>query len=201
MHVVIPVRVSTVNDPLNLTLHQLERFHPDATVWLIGHLPPLTTTLPVTHIPTVQGRDRFVNTEHAMRTALNNPRIPDPFVWSNDDIYWTRTHDPVDWHMGELPTVGTTLYTRRKAWTRTILEEHGLPTLDYELHVPILVSKNLMAEALTTGGSMRTIYGNLQGTGTHHTDVKVYPGQPIPTGPFLSSHRRTYTQIQQHLVR
>lgn len=198
--VVIPVRPAVLNPPLNLALEQLEHHHPDMVVFLIGHLPRINTTLEVVHIPTVQGRDRFANTDLAMRTALDDPRIPDPFIWSNDDIYWTRPHDPVDWHMGELPTTGTTRYASRKVWTRNILTQHGLPTFDYELHTPTLISKPLMDEALRIGGSMRSIYGNLQNTGTHHADVKVYPGRPIPDGPFLSSHRRTFHDAKRALT-
>lgn len=206
MDIVIPVRPSNHNPQLQLALHTWAQHYPEATIWLIGHKPDITSSLNLHHIPTQQGDDRFTNTETAMRAALNNDRIPERFVWTNDDIYLTQRHEPVHWHQGELPTSvdGIPLaprYAARKVEARHTLQQHGLPTLDYELHTPTWIHKPVMEQALAIGGTMRTIHGNLLGEGEYHPDVKVRAGQPIPDAPFISSARNTWPEIEAHIRR
>jgi hypothetical protein len=203
MDVVIPVRPAPHNPQLELALQTWAKHFPEATIWLIGHNP---SSLNLHHIPTQQGEDRFTNTETAMRAALNSDRISDPFVWTNDDIYLTRRHNPAHWHQGELPhTVDEAgippRYAQRKVEARRTLELHGLPTLDYELHTPTWIHKPVMEQALQIGGTMRTIHGNLLGGGQYHPDVKARPGLPIPDGPFISSARNTFEQVKTHIHR
>lgn len=204
--VVIPVAVSRTNPELDLALHQLAKYHPGTTVALIGHHPPHADyDLTLRHIPTRQGADRFTNTATAMRTALNDETIPDTFLWSNDDVYLTRALTAADltpWHQGELPTEpGRNRYTQRKYEARLILEHHGLPTLDYELHTPILIHKDVMTRALELGGTMRTMYGNLTGAGEYHPDVKVRTVDTrIPNGPYISSGHKTLRRVKRHLA-
>ena len=204
MDVVIPVRPGP-NPQLQLALTTWAQHYPEATIWLIGHDPLVTSSLNLQHIPTTQGDDRFTNTETAMRAALDCDRIPERFVWTNDDIYLLQRHNPPHWHLGPLPrTVDEAgippRYAARKLQARHTLEAHGLPTLDYELHTPTWIHKTVMEQALSIGGTMRTIHGNLLGNGQHHPDVKVRAGMAIPDTPFLSSSRDTFEQVRDHIT-
>lgn len=157
-HIVIPVADEPKNHSLRYALATI-RLHTDLTPVTIGkdygHCD---------HIPTMQGRDKFANTTHALHIACTTDWISDPFIWSADDIYWLHPANPIRWALGNLrDTPPSTVYGKRKHQTAHILDALGLPTLDYESHTPLPVHKTPMLEALTHGGSPRSMYGNLTG--------------------------------------
>lgn len=191
-HVVIPVADEPSNPSLPYALATIRK-HTDYIPVTVGKDHGLTEL----HIPTVQDRDKFTNTDLAMRTACETEWVSDPFVWWMDDVFIFEPASIPDWHMGQLPhTIDPTSssYHRRKVETRRILETLGLPTLDYELHTPLLVHQALMLEALAIGGDKRTIYGNLQGTGTYHPDVKTRSEDrhALSPGPYVSTTPRSW---------
>lgn len=129
-----------------------------------------------------------------MRTACNTDWISDPFIWSNDDIFWTRPATPIRWALGDLrEDTRRNVYGQRKHRTADILDHLGLPTYDYESHTPVPVTKADMLEALrycTEGGTMRSLYGNLTGEpDIIAPDVKVRSRKdPLPDAPWASSN-------------
>jgi len=165
LDIVIPVKASPDNECVNYALASIARFYPGRRVFLIGGQPSLDShELNVTCISTRQGDNRYVNTDLAMRVALDNDDVNDPFIWSNDDIYWMRPADPIRWAIGKLEDVrGGGIFRRRKRATGELLASLSLPTFDYETHVPIAVDKRHMSEALDIGGDKRSVYGNLTG--------------------------------------
>jgi hypothetical protein len=184
MHVVIPVRVGR-NRSLPIALATISR-HTDLQPVIVGHNPGVDAP----HIPTHQGRDGFVNQETAMHAALDTAWISDPFVWSNDDIYWTRPADPIRWALGLLDDDERTgVHGRRKRDTARLLERHGYPTFDYESHTPLPVLKDPMRDALRMGGTMRSTYGNITGHPDRVApDVKLrHRHDPIPDTAWLST--------------
>lgn len=191
MYVVIPVRVGR-NRSLPIALETIAR-HTDLVPVIIGHNPGVDVQH-VQHIRTVQGRDKFGNQELAMLAALDTPGISDPFVWSNDDIYWTRPADPIRWAIGNLADdTSAGMHARRKADTLQLLVTLGLPTFDYESHTPLPVQKAGMREALRMGGTMRSVYGNITGTpDLVAPDVKLRTRHdPVPDTPWLSTSHST----------
>jgi hypothetical protein len=188
MHVVIPVRVGR-NRSLPVALATIAR-HTDLVPVIIGHNPGFD----VQHIRTVQGRDSFANQETAMLAALDTPGISDPFVWSNDDIYWTRPADPIRWAIGDLiDDTSTGVHGRRKQATLQLIVSLGLPTFDYESHTPLPVQKAGMREALGLGGTMRSTYGALTGYPDRVApDVKLRTAtDPVPDTEWISTSHST----------
>jgi hypothetical protein len=141
-----------------------------------------------TVIPLAQHPDKPIwNTDQAMRKACESPVVSDPFIWSNDDIYWRRpvsleeliSHSKVA--KGQLPIPNPAqpakgLYARLETTTFVILAEHSLQTYSYERHVPLLVHKREMLEALAMQASKRSIYGNLMNVKPEFVrhDVKLF---------------------------
>lgn len=127
-----------------------------------------------------------------MREVCLDPNVSDPFVWSNDDIFWLASPSLVElMHesgaaLGKLREVANRgLHGRRAHATADILEQEGLPTWNYERHVPLLVHKDEMLRALDLGGSKRSVYGNLllpRGPIAVTPDVKLFKGTD-PVGP------------------
>lgn len=156
MYVVLPVAAEPRNPSLPYALASI-RAHTDYIPVTVGKDWGLCD-----HIPTVQGDDKFANTDLAMRVAC--AELGEPFVWSNDDVYWLRPADPVRWAIGKLEdAVGARVWQQRKRDTAAILNGRGLPTFDYEAHVPMLIHPTPMLEALGIGGEKRSVYGNLTG--------------------------------------
>jgi hypothetical protein len=166
MQVIIPTAVEPHNPCLPYALASI-RVHTDLEPVTIGHDFYLCD-----HIPTAQATGRVNarrNTNLAMRVACETGCISDPFVWSNDDIYWLKPAAPIRWALGKLEdATGSRLNRERKADTARALTAMGLPTFDYEAHVPMLISKAPMLTALDIADTdpnleKRSLYGNMTG--------------------------------------
>jgi hypothetical protein len=178
MDIVIPLANEPANHTLPLVLRSLARHAPQLRVVLVGHVGPYAPPFnqgdfaAVGHTIDIEqaAGDANGNTDRAMRAACADPEISDPFIWSNDDIYWRRPvslaellrHSAIS--RGPLPPRTETargMYARLQKLSGELLTDAGLPTYDYERHVPILVHKDTMLKALALGGSKRSVYGNL----------------------------------------
>jgi hypothetical protein len=164
MYVVIPTAVEPRNLSLPYALASI-REHTGYVPITVGYDTGLCD-----HIPTVQrdgAKHARLNTNLAMRTAID--RLGETFIWSNDDVYWMRPAEPIRWALGDLENADSSKLNRqRKAATAAALKASGLPTFDYEAHVPMLIEPGPMLEALDTAElnpdlEKRSIYGNLTG--------------------------------------
>lgn len=193
--VVIPVRDRGPWEHLRFALRSIKKNHP-ARVILIGGRPDWYSG---DHLPTAQGRDKFTNQETAMRVACQTETISDPFVWWCDDHYLlTPAVVPraarSDW------ATANGMYQKRMTAARQLLEAHGLPTLNYELHLPMVIDKFGMMTALDLGGDMRTIYGNLTRYADYEmADVKLKAKDPWPEGPWVSTSKASFQTHRGHL--
>lgn len=196
MYVVIPVADEPSNDTLELAVASIHA-HTPYDVLTIGKDFGVAE-----HIHHTQTRDPWANTDNAMRIACDRLET---FIWSADDIYWTRPAEPVRWALGRL---GTTIrrghYGRRKDATRDWLQSHHLPIWDYESHTPMPIDSTAMLEALTIIQSepaldKRSIYGNLTGEpDVIADDVKIREAATtIPNTPWVSDH--DYSPMREQL--
>lgn len=187
MYVVIPVAEEPRNASLPYAVASIRK-HTTYTPVTVGHDFGVCD-----HIPTVQTPGRvnmFANTALAMQTAIRE--LGEPFIWSNDDIYWLRPAEPVRWALGQLENdFGATVYQKRKHTTWQTLRAHSLPTWDYESHAPLPVADlHTMTLALNMTGAMRSLYGNLTGTpDIVAPDVKLRrTDAPLPDAAWVSTH-------------
>jgi hypothetical protein len=195
MDIVIPVADEETNPTLQYALESIARFESGCRVVLVGaveQLPGDTTDL--AHMTVQISQDKDVrpteNTDKLMRWAVDLAAITDPFIWSNDDIYWRRQVSLAELMMQNATSlgplsrrspdaVGLSSYALEEAITRQVLEHAGLRTDSYERHVPLLVHKDSMRHALLLGGSKRSVYGNLElphGPQSTGRDVKLFHG-------------------------
>jgi hypothetical protein len=155
-------------------------------------------------------KNKHATTNEYMRIACTTAAISDPFILFNDDFYITAPMDRLpDYHRGEIDDVLNAYheqgirsrYMSGMARTRDRLRTLGLGTKSYELHVPMVIRKDLMLDALAIGGQRRSVYGNLGRIGGRRlADVKIYnTGQPIPPGPMLSSDDTTLRYLHPYL--
>lgn len=198
--------------PRHVVIPTAEEPHNPSLPYVLASIRKHTDYIPVTvgkdwglcdHIPTRQQPGRanmFTNTDLAMRIACEDDRVSPEFIWSNDDIYWTREAEPIRWAIGKLEDAqGSTVYEQRKHHTAAWLRDHGLPAYDYEAHTPMLVHKARMLTVLnhiTTDPMLdkRSMYGNMTGDpDIIAPDVKLRRRSQTPTEAWYS------TELPPHL--
>lgn len=143
---------------------------------------------PDVYVPIMQrGASKWEKVRSSLIEVCKNDEITKSFWLFNDDFYvmkpFTRTEP---FHVGymrehiervEARHNGPTPYTLQLRKCEAILKEAGLSTLDYAIHVPLLVDRSKMLEALNTFPDcpmFRSLYGNYANIGgTKRNDVKV----------------------------
>lgn len=164
---------------------------------------------PDRYVPKEQtGSVKWERARSSLVNICKNDEITERFWLFNDDFYilkpFTRTEP---FHVGELRDHikrvesrhnGATAYTKRLRQCETLLKEAGLTTTDYALHVPLLVERSKMLEALEafpTCPMFRSLYGNYANIGgTQRSDVKISEPSQIPDADLdlLSSSDKSF---------
>lgn len=172
---------------LRYSLRSIEKNLPHGDVWFVcgqpfGLIPDRTITM------RQKGILKWEKARSSMLKVCSNPHVPDKFWLFNDDFFVLK---PVE---SETPFFGGTLrdhilrvehryndkqtgYTKSLRFCETVLNESDLSTFDYALHVPMLIDKQKMLEALETFPDcpmFRSLYGNYAGIGgDQHDDVRI----------------------------
>jgi hypothetical protein len=219
LSLVIPVEDEPTNDTLAIALASVKRHVPWLHPVLIGnpltlqqYLEPIEWTAPpALALPFLQPHpnDPVGNTTKMLSLALDDTYgvlITDPFVWSNDDIFFRGPVTLDDLyeagatargHLEEVPKAGR--YGRIARRTADVLSglRPARPTWNYERHVPLVVNKLDMRHALATadGGSPRSTYQNLRldQPVAVAEDVKAFTEKDLatlPPGPIFSTGNR-----------
>lgn len=205
------------NPELRYSLRSLEANVPHDNVWIFGGAPTwlnLDTTL---HVFSPQQPTPYSSTRKHLKAALENPAVSDPFLLMNDDFYAMQPVGIVPpMHRGLMSTVlensrSLTPWFKGLRDTLQFLDRRGVKEpLSYDLHVPIVVDKREMEEALrlskgvkTDAIHLRSIYGNLAEIGGLAVDDPklLRRGDLFPRGPWLSSGPDTYRSTVEPVLR
>ena len=165
---------------------------------------------PDVYVPMQQiGSSKWERVKSSLVEVCKNDDITKRFWLFNDDFYVLKpctstkpNHrglimDHVK-HIESKHGGSSSTYSRQLARCDDQLHRAGLTTLDYALHIPLLVQRSKMLEALEMFPScpmFRSIYGNYAGIGgTFRKDVKIMePTQAVdPDLDFLSSSDRSF---------
>jgi hypothetical protein len=217
LDLVYVVRPGDQNDELRYSLRSVAENLPHRRVWVVGHLPPWVTG--TEWLPTDQSDTKYRNSTGNVRAACEHPAISDPFVLMNDDFFVLKPIEAIPaLHRGPVDQVAAS-YESSYGWstylggmrdTADLLRGLGVAEpISYELHVPMVVHKAEMLEALEVGAHVpvlhkRTMYGNLAGVGGEETeDVKVSLQRPDwrPSWTFLSTDAKTWRRGVGEFVR
>lgn len=152
----------------------------------------------IVHIPSRHSRNSYINQEYAMMAALADPRLPDDFLYSMDDVYICEPVEVTYMHQGEITPYRKSYHEKQKLVTKEWLEAQGCTTLDYELHTPMLHNRQKRIEvnkmiAPTLNRIMlkpRTVYGNYFGVGgqfylDQKTRIRKLPSDKIISTQFF----------------
>lgn len=193
MDIVYFVKDTERNEELRYSLRSIEWNFPHRYVWFIGGKPDALN--PDIYLPVPQtAKTKWGNTNLLMKAACSCGEISDSFVLFNDDFFIMNPVESLPYYTNGLladriyellcQRPNASAYTKRLQAMKAMLEERGYPTVNYDLHFPMVISKSEMIETFIEfpGGEMwRSLYGN------HHKkpcvqtdDCKVYRMDRVP---------------------
>lgn len=198
------------NEELRYSLRSVEKNLPIRKVWIIGGKPE--DIHPDEFIRVPQPEDDGTKWDRVRANfwrVAGNQGITEDFILMNDDFFINQPTSEI-----KPATAGTlqdhieriernyrnspTAYTIELRRAQRVLEEAGLPTNSYELHIPMIINRKKLAETLAAfppRHATRSLYGNLHRIGgTRQIDCKIIkPEQPFSRdAQYLSSDDSTW---------
>ena len=162
------------------------------------------------------GLSKWERVRYSLRQICQNDKITKKFWLFNDDFYvMAPMEKATNYHRGELIDHIKGIESRRNGrpsgYSNNLrmcmeqLQSAGLTTLDYAIHIPMLIDRQKMLEALDAFPScpmFRSLYGNHANIGgEYHEDVKtVDPGKTIPQdADFFSTSNKSFNGLEKQL--
>lgn len=175
------------NEELRYSLRSVVANMPPGNIWVVGGKPKWYQG---NHIPVKQNMPKSRNAVSNLKAIANSKEISNNFVLMNDDFFVVKPVKTINYYHGGLLKEKVELYQDLQptsSYTRSLEETHrrllklGVQDpLDYELHVPMPMSKANLKIVLRSTALWRSTYGNLfHVLGKKITDVKVYASSPL----------------------
>lgn len=198
------VKDTETNEELRYSLRSLKNF-PHNKVWFYGGCPKDLS--PDHHIYVEQGQPtKWANIFKMFKLAVQNKDISSDFWLFNDDFF---VMEPVEkgpnWFNGDLykrvvtledKHNGITPYSQQLRYTLKELEGMGCNTVNYALHVPMLINRKKGRELskIMDGPMIRCVYGNYFNVGgVEHSDVKIDSVDKLyKGGEYLSTNDKSF---------
>ncbi len=162
--------------------------------------------------PDNHGPGKHADTWANLRAACLDRRLSDEIVLMNDDFFALTPVDAIPvWHAGVLSARAprSTHQDKRRDATLRALDQLAGGRLSYELHVPMVMHRRLMADLMRKVEELypprrghfdppvwkRTLYGNVAhpGIGDLHADVKLRDFTTVPAAGDLFVSTSDYT--------
>lgn len=204
--IVYILRANTPARELRYSLRSIEKNMDHGKVWFYCGCPD--GFVPDEHVPQEQrGASKWERVRSSLVEVCKNDKISKQFWLFNDDFYVMKPMQSAkNYHRGLLADHikdieqrhcgGSTAYTRNLRMCEQQLREAGLTTLDYAIHIPMLVDREKALEALRMFPRcpmFRSIYGNhAQIGGDFIKDCKTTDCERIidANEPFFSTSNR-----------
>ena len=190
---------------LRYSLRSLENF-PHGKVWFFCGCPK--GIRPDEFVPFKQTGNRKFEMATSTYKAIAKSDVTDDFWMFNDDFFILEKVEEFPYmfngtlgeyvaHLRSMNRVHP--YARRLDRTRVHLENKGLGTLNYALHIPMLFNKAKVLETLRVfpdDPMFRSLYGNLHKVGgVDSRDFKISDLETIPEGwPLVSTYEESFNK-------
>lgn len=167
-------------------------------VVIAGNWP--TWVRDVTCVSVKRQRTKYEQTTANLLAALEH--VGERFVLMNDDIFVMRSGPLEVMHRGPLEELRhrNRDYQQRMADLAEWLRAEGLPTLCYELHAPMVMERDAIADVLSLPAPQaakhmhkRSLYGNVMGLGG--SQVEDFKTTQAEDWPYLSTNESTFAQM------
>lgn len=190
-------------DPSELTysLRSIEKNFPYRKVWFVcGQPKGLEPDGRIEHIQT--GETKWDKIKSSMLMAARTDEVSEEFFLFNDDFFVMKKFKGEFVNYVDMTLEEKTKELReRNPWLnpygRTLLKAEqelktlGCPTMNYDVHLPMLMNKETVKKTIDKCASpqFRSVYGNYNRIPyVIHPDVKVYDKTSVPENPdFLST--------------
>ena len=198
------VKDTDTNEELRYSLRSLANF-PHGKVWFYGGCPK--GLKPDYYIKVLQDQPtKWQNIFKMFKLVCANDKITPDFWLFNDDFFVMKpVKDGPNWYEGDLykrvvtledKHEGITPYSQQLRYTLQELEGMGCTTINYALHVPMLINrkKGIELSNIIDGPMIRCTYGNYFNIGgTEHNDVKIDSKTKLyKDGDYLSTNDKSF---------
>lgn len=210
------------NEELRYSIRSVVANMPHDNIWVVGGKP---SWYKGNHIPVAQKFTKYENARNNMRAIVESEDISDDFILMNDDFFIMKPIKRLGYyHAGDINTkmdqlkvrYGRSSYLDLLNYTVKFVARYGITNvLDYALHIPFKMNKELLRPILDHKVSWRIAYGNVYNVGGRSVnlrsgstrDVKVYmfQGQLREVGKntisetFWSSHDESFPMMVSRL--
>ena len=203
--VVYVLKPDIETDELKYSLRSVEKNFPCRKVWFVGAKPEgLTPDAMLSHRQ--EGNSKWNLIKSSMWEVIRCSDITDDFFWFNDDFFVMKPIDTkkfvnfvdgtLERRINELHHEnGFSPYTRTLYKAQQELMTLRCPTMNFDVHLPMLFNKEMAAHSIGRCSSpqMRSVYGNINHIEyTVHPDVKVYDLESVPDYDYLSTNDETF---------
>lgn len=193
-------------EELKYSLRSVEKNFPINRVWFVGGQPEgLEPDIRLSHKQS--GNCKWELIRSSMWKAVNDERLTEDFFLFNDDFFVMKPVDTdsftnfvdgtLEERIDELHSnLGMNAYTRTLFKLEQELKTMHEPTMNYDVHLPMLMNKGQVRSTLYKCSSpqMRSAIGNINRLPfVIHNDVKVYDMESVPTDEtYLSTNDDTF---------
>lgn len=207
------------NEELRYSLRSVDKFYPDATVWVIGGKPDWYIG---NFIEVKQSGDPFKNVRAALAVLMSREDIEDKVIIMNDDFFFLERVDDIRvYSSGTLrekidfnrENRITSSYIRKLHDLNRHCRKYRNPPLDFDLHVPMPINKANLTEIVQDNVMWRSNYGNRfvkDSDIVFMQDVKVYSHYKYAFKsydyltkkyPFVSTHDDSFQKVYRDIFK
>jgi hypothetical protein len=170
------------NEELRYSIRSVVQNLPEGRIWLIGGKPEWYVG---DYIEVENERNKFYSINRCWDVIRKSKKISEDFILMNDDFYIIDKIVNVGTFHGGLLTEkikrysdqhGNNKYAQILSMANRKLQHSGIKKpLDYDIHVPMPISKSKITDFVISGLAPRSLYGNINDVGGQLiNDVKVY---------------------------
>lgn len=202
------VKQQPFNEELRYSVRSVEKNFPYNKIWFYGGCP--LGIKPDKHIFVKQDKPtKWENVRKMLYEVCRNEDITENFWLFNDDFFiMQKIEEPKNYCNGTLESRIKEIEDRRNghkseysinlAITKQLLEEGGYPTINYAVHIPMLINRKKALETLNKfpdSPMFRSLYGNyVRLPAVDMPDVKIHcqTVKPKEDAIMLSSSDRSF---------
>lgn len=211
LDIVYMVKDAVYNDELRYSLRSVGENFSHKQVWFIGG-KPMYAHPDQQIIVNQRGRNKWDKVRAMLEMVARDDRITEDFVLFNDDFFVLKPIEALPpFVYGSLAQLcrrierknngKPTPYTKSLERTAKALEDKGLPSHNFELHVPMILNREKLLSIIRqypeTKGT-RSLYGNTYLTDRMHymKDVKIFDMESLPFygQTFLSTEDQSFAR-------
>lgn len=205
------------NEELRYSIRSVVKNLPHTKIWVVGDRPKWYSG---NFIPIKQDKSKYVNVRKILEEISKNNQISKTFVLMNDDFFILNPLKEVSYfHGGSLleklhkhqDLANRSSYTTMLQQTYDRLTRMGIENpLDYDIHVPMVMSRQGLEDALKGKTLWRSTYGNIFKVGGKKVlDVKIYSDGPLKpkslnlenfVGDYISTDDVSFETVRRNML-